>query len=184
MGMTEMLIILFVLVTIAQYLIGWASYFEKKYTHVSKSTFIISLIPVWRWFCIRELSKQLFLTYLSYRNKNYKNTYFISKEQVYQAKIDKKLKKLTKKGQNVDEFYEAFEIPKPSISNTLPVQIPKLIIGSIIGIPGFINHLREISKEQERLRQEQAEEERLQKELGNYYIQINMVFTLFMIIFV
>lgn len=35
MGLTEMIVILFVLITVGQYLIGWASYFEKKYTHVS-----------------------------------------------------------------------------------------------------------------------------------------------------
>lgn len=34
MGLAEMIVILFVLVSVAQYLIGWASYFEKKYTHV------------------------------------------------------------------------------------------------------------------------------------------------------
>lgn len=40
MGVTEMLAILFVLITIGQYLIGWASYFEKKYTFVSAKLFI------------------------------------------------------------------------------------------------------------------------------------------------
>lgn len=42
MGFTEMCIILLVLVTIGQYLIGWAIYFEKKYTYVSIKTWIKS----------------------------------------------------------------------------------------------------------------------------------------------
>jgi len=35
MGLAEMSIILFVLVTVGQYIVSWAAYFEKKYTAVS-----------------------------------------------------------------------------------------------------------------------------------------------------
>lgn len=35
MGLAEMSIILFVLVTVGQYIVSWASYFERKYTAVS-----------------------------------------------------------------------------------------------------------------------------------------------------
>lgn len=35
MGLMEMFIILFVILTVSQYLISWAAYIEKKYTAVS-----------------------------------------------------------------------------------------------------------------------------------------------------
>lgn len=35
MGLTEMAIILFVIITVCQYIISWAAYAEKKYTAVS-----------------------------------------------------------------------------------------------------------------------------------------------------
>jgi DnaJ family protein C protein 1 len=35
MGLAEMSVILFVLVTVGQYVVSWAAYFEKKYTAVS-----------------------------------------------------------------------------------------------------------------------------------------------------
>lgn len=35
MGLIEMSIILFIVITIGQYLVGWAAYFEKRYTYVS-----------------------------------------------------------------------------------------------------------------------------------------------------
>lgn len=36
MGLVEMAAILFIIITIGQYLVAWAAYFEKKYTIVSK----------------------------------------------------------------------------------------------------------------------------------------------------
>ena len=34
MGLLEMSIILFIVITIGQYLVAWAAYFEKRYTYV------------------------------------------------------------------------------------------------------------------------------------------------------
>jgi hypothetical protein len=44
MGLAEMSVILFVLVTVGQYIVSWAAYLEKKYTAVSvmKSFFSFS----------------------------------------------------------------------------------------------------------------------------------------------
>lgn len=36
MGLAEMSVILFVLVTVGQYIVSWAAYLEKKYTAVSE----------------------------------------------------------------------------------------------------------------------------------------------------
>lgn len=35
MGLIEMSVILFMVITVGQYLIAWAAYFEKRYTYVS-----------------------------------------------------------------------------------------------------------------------------------------------------
>lgn len=35
MGMTEVIVILFIIITIGQYLVNWAAYLEKKLTLVS-----------------------------------------------------------------------------------------------------------------------------------------------------
>ena len=35
MGLLELSIILFIIITIGQYLVSWAAYFEKRYTYVS-----------------------------------------------------------------------------------------------------------------------------------------------------
>jgi len=42
MGLAEMSVILFVLVTVGQYIVSWAAYFEKKYTAVSLVTVYLS----------------------------------------------------------------------------------------------------------------------------------------------
>jgi len=42
MGLAEMSVILFVLVTVGQYIVSWAAYFEKKYTAVSLVTVYVS----------------------------------------------------------------------------------------------------------------------------------------------
>ncbi|KAJ3649237.1 hypothetical protein Zmor_020990 [Zophobas morio] len=84
MGMVEVCIILFVIVTIGQYIVNWASYFERKYTL----------------------------------------------EQIRKSKRRKK----------ADETLEMIVI-KPSITDTLPIQIPRLLWHMIISLPrtlGFI----------------------------------------------
>lgn len=42
MGLLEMSIILFTVITVGQYLVAWAAYFEKRYTYVS----IISALKI------------------------------------------------------------------------------------------------------------------------------------------
>lgn len=39
MGLLEMSIILFIVITIGQYIVAWAAYFEKRYTYVSKKNY-------------------------------------------------------------------------------------------------------------------------------------------------
>jgi len=41
MGLAEMSVILFVLVTVGQYIVSWAAYLEKKYTAVGVGTICI-----------------------------------------------------------------------------------------------------------------------------------------------
>ncbi|KAJ6638366.1 DnaJ like subfamily C member 1 [Pseudolycoriella hygida] len=78
MGLAEMSFIVFMIITIGQYIVAWAAYAEKKYTA--------------------------------------------------ETMLGSRLKKLQKKNKtNVDLDTILSEIPVPSIFNTLPFQIPKLI---------------------------------------------------------
>lgn len=89
MGLVEMLIILFTIVTIGQYIVAWAAYLEKKYI-------------------VEE---------------------FVTAEK-------KRLQKKQKRGKLDGDVPDmTIEIPKPSILNTLPFQIPKLVWIVITCIP-------------------------------------------------
>lgn len=115
-GLLEGALLLFIIITIAQYFVSWAVYIEKKYT-----------------------MEQLFET---------------------------KAKKVKKANVNVDSILN--EIPKPSIKNTLPFQIPLGIYHLIIGTPdmikGSVNLVaEEVKKEKERKRKEQEEQELIKK---------------------
>lgn len=37
MGLTEMCVLLFIILTVGQYIVSWAAYVEKKYTAVNES---------------------------------------------------------------------------------------------------------------------------------------------------
>jgi hypothetical protein len=43
MGLAEMSVILFVLITVGQYIVSWAAYLEKKYTAVSLTNSLSSI---------------------------------------------------------------------------------------------------------------------------------------------
>lgn len=45
MGLLEMSVILFIVITVGQYLVAWAAYFEKRYTYVSFLSFFLSSFP-------------------------------------------------------------------------------------------------------------------------------------------
>ncbi|KAF5298756.1 hypothetical protein FQR65_LT09625 [Abscondita terminalis] len=81
-GLLELCLFLFVLISIGQYLVGWASYFERRY----------------------------------------------SLEQV-RGKKQKKLASM-------------IEVPKPSLLDTLPVQVPKLIWKFVISLPWMFSTLK------------------------------------------
>ena len=40
MGLVELGIILFLLITIGQYVVAWAAYYEKRYTYVCKKNYL------------------------------------------------------------------------------------------------------------------------------------------------
>ncbi|CRK91198.1 CLUMA_CG004881, isoform A, partial [Clunio marinus] len=116
MGLMEGTLLLFIIITIGQYLVSWAVYFEKKYTMA----------------------------------------------QFFESKA-KKVKKA-----NVDFDSILSEIPKPSIKNTLPFQIPiglyHMVIGTPSAIKGSVNLIsEEVKKELERKRKEKEEEELMKK---------------------
>ncbi|CAG9865280.1 unnamed protein product [Phyllotreta striolata] len=93
MAVTEVLLILFVIVTIGQYLVNWGIYFERVLT-------------------------------------------------LNDMKTRKKKSKKNKSDDDMD-----FVIPKPSMWNTLPVQIPRFIIYIIVSIPSLVGFLKSAVKE-------------------------------------
>ncbi|KAK6618284.1 hypothetical protein RUM44_002735 [Polyplax serrata] len=95
MGLAEMLVILFIIISIGQYIVSWASYLEKKYI-------------------VEE---------------------FVTAEK-------KRLQRKQKRGKLDGDLPDmTIEIPKPSVFNTLPFQIPKLIWVIISSIPFSIKLL-------------------------------------------
>ncbi|KAF2905323.1 hypothetical protein ILUMI_00850 [Ignelater luminosus] len=94
-GLLELCLFLFILVSIGQYLVGWASYLERKYTL----------------------------------------------EQV--------------RGRKQKKIVATIEIPKPSLYNTLPVQIPCLLWTIVTSLPWVISLLKQ--KAMEKLEEEPIE---------------------------
>lgn len=118
MGLMEMSIILFTVITIGQYLVAWAAYFEKRYTY----------------------------------------------EQVLGSKLQKMQKKSRKSKMDVPDLADILEkIPTPTMWNTLPFQLPRWIIGSIVAIPSSIRHISQLLRERKE-RKKQEEEEALAQE--------------------
>lgn len=79
--------------------------------------------------------------------------------------MEKKKKKLSKKGQNVEEILEAFEEPKPSFRNTLPFQLPRLVYCSIVAIPSAFRVLGALRKEQELRKARELQEQESVRQL-------------------
>ncbi|XP_011156308.1 dnaJ homolog subfamily C member 1 [Solenopsis invicta] len=118
MGLLEMSVILFTVITIGQYLVAWAAYFEKRYTY----------------------------------------------EQVLGSKLQKMQKKNRKSKIDVPDLADILEkIPTPTMWNTLPFQLPKWIIGSVIAIPSTICLIIQLVKERKE-KKKQEEEEALAQE--------------------
>ncbi|CAH0551286.1 unnamed protein product [Brassicogethes aeneus] len=102
MGMIEACLILFVLITIGQYLVNWTAYYEKVFT-------------------IKSMQKK----------KNKKD--------------------------NTDQIL--LELPKPTVYDTLPFQVPRLIWFTIISIPSTLGLIKTIVSEQLEKSKEPEEEE-------------------------
>lgn len=60
MGLIEMAVILFIIITIGQYLVAWAAYFERKYTLVSTYLFIMPI------FLFRRVLKMKIVVFVHY----------------------------------------------------------------------------------------------------------------------
>ncbi|XP_059612828.1 uncharacterized protein LOC132259281 [Phlebotomus argentipes] len=116
MGMAEMVSILSVILTVGQYLISWAVYFEKKYTA----------------------------------------------EQILGTKI-KKIQKKQKNTIDMDRILQ--EIPKPSIFQTLPFQIPLFIWRFPKRMKDTYKEYREVKQRQLEEEEREQEEEKRQQEL-------------------
>ncbi|XP_041977620.1 dnaJ homolog subfamily C member 1 [Aricia agestis] len=115
MGLAEGSIILFILITLGQYAVGWAAYAEKRYT-----------------------AEQI----LSSRGKKQRKSGFDT---------------------GLAEILE--NLPKPSIKDTLPFQIPRAIWWSITVLPATVMELKrkkkEMDEEAKRKKKKEEEEERL-----------------------
>lgn len=111
MGLLEMLTIVFIIVTVGQYITAWAAYWEKIYT-------------------INE----------------------------YVETQKKRLLKKQKKGK-IDEVPDmVFDVPQPSVKNTLPFQLPKLAWYSIVSIPLGVRTIVKLIIESRQVKEEEAEE--------------------------
>ncbi|GLV44523.1 uncharacterized protein CBL_10328 [Carabus blaptoides fortunei] len=119
------------------------------YRHVRKMGLAETLLTL---FIVLTIG-QYFVSWAAYIEKKY------TAEQVYGAKMKKQQKK---KGQVSAEIIEKFDIPKPSFMNTLPIQIPRLLWASIIGIPTAICYMRQLYNE--RLEQRKLEQEEYSSE--------------------
>lgn len=113
LGLLEISGLLFVVITIGQYIVAWAAYYEKRQT------------------CVQVLGSKL-------------------------QKLQKKSKKSKMDVPDLADFLE--KIPTPTMWNTLPFQLPRWIIGSIIAIPSTVRFIAQVLKERkERIRQEEEE---------------------------
>jgi len=134
-GLAEGATLLFVIITVGQYIVSWGVYLEKKYTMVRHEYLI----------------KMYYLLIMNFL-----------KESLFEAK-SKKVRRA-----NVDVNSLLNEIPRPSVKNTLPFQIPigiyRMIVGAPSAIKGSVNVIsEELKKEMERKRREKEEEELMKK---------------------
>ncbi|XP_070495548.1 uncharacterized protein F54F2.9 [Chironomus tepperi] len=116
MGLAEGATLLFLIITVSQYIISWGVYLEKKYTM----------------------------------------------ESLFESK-SKKVRRA-----NVDVNMLLNEIPRPSVKNTLPFQIPigiyRMIVGAPSAIKGSVNVIsEELKKELDKKKREKEEEELMKK---------------------
>ncbi|XP_055606198.1 uncharacterized protein F54F2.9 [Uranotaenia lowii] len=103
---------------------------------------------------------QYFIAWAAYAEKKY------TAEQLFGSKL-KKLQKKNKANVGLDTILS--EIPKPSIFNTLPFQIPLGIWRTVTGTPGAVKSAVNFYAEQKKLEEErklkEKEEEELQRKL-------------------
>lgn len=101
---------------------------------------------------------QYLVAWAAYFEKRY--TY----EQVLGSKLQKMQKKSRKSKMDVPDLADILEkIPTPTMWNTLPFQLPRWIIGSIIAIPSTIRLIAQVLKERKE-KKKQEEEEALAQE--------------------
>lgn len=137
MGLAEMIGLVFVIFTIAQYIVSWAVYAEKKYTAVSS-------YGVTTCQKLNVLSTPHLLHFIII---NYSNEWFIQiwfQEEIFGSKL-RKLQKKNKSGVNIDEILN--QIPTPSIKNTLPFQIVRGVWNTPGAIKEFIYGINEYKEQ-------------------------------------
>lgn len=87
--------------------------------------------------------------------------FLVLQEQVLGSKLQKMQKKSRKSKMDVPDLADILEkIPTPTMWNTLPFQLPRWIIGSIIAIPSTIRLVVQLLRERKE-RKKQEEEEAL-----------------------
>lgn len=80
-------------------------------------------------------------------------------EQVLGSKLQKMQKKNRKSKIDVPDLADILEkIPTPTMWNTLPFQLPKWIIGSVIAIPSTIYLVFQLLKERKEKKKQEEEE--------------------------
>lgn len=80
-------------------------------------------------------------------------------EQVLGSKLQKMQKKNKKSKIDIPDLADILEkIPTPSIWNTLPIQLPKWIIGSVIAIPSTVCLVVQLLRERKEKKKQEEEE--------------------------
>lgn len=87
--------------------------------------------------------------------------YLVSWSAYFEAKYNEGQMQSTKKQKRNAPIMPVYEIPKPSVFNTLPFQIPKLLFSAVISTPQLVLDAKDIIKEkvEDALAKEESEEE-------------------------
>lgn len=98
---------------------------------------------------------------------------YLEKKHTAEEVLGNKWKKIQKKsGKSGMEFADVLnEIPKPSMLNTLPFQIPAFFWHLPRNVKNLVTTVMELKRQEKERRQEEAEEERRQQEADEEYLQ-------------
>lgn len=97
---------------------------------------------------------------------------YAEKKHTAEQVLGNKWKKIQKKGKSGMEFADVLnEIPRPSMLNTLPFQIPLFFWHLPRNVKNLVVEVREMKRQEKERREEEEAEEKRQQELDEEYLQ-------------